>query len=394
MINTIMQRLLRRNIITFLTILFILSSSFLHVQAATNRFNPIIFIKRATDIIVNRVSDLIYYMIMQKKYVFDDFVDPNTYTSFDIPADFEQILTSATLGISTTSNKEVTIPKKPIEVATTTIPPIKKTTSPVVPVQEAPPPVLILNPAPVPAPSPLPVPKTVEKNVINNNYDSDSDILIFTNKERESDSLKPLSANRILDRIAALRADDLFTNQYFEHTSPDGTSASEIAKDEGYDYLLIGENLALGNFDGERGIVSAWMDSPGHRANILNGKFTELGVSVKEGQFKGDRVTIAVQIFGLSMANCSKPNPGTKTLIQNSTANIKKMQEQAQILYKSLDEIKNSEQLDRTYYSQKIQEYNYFAKKVNDAIISLKEMADAYNKEVGEYNSCISSSLL
>jgi hypothetical protein len=153
-------------------------------------------------------------------------------------------------------------------------------------------------------------------------------------------------------------------------------------------------NLALGNFDGEKEIVSAWMESPGHRANILNSKYTELGVSLKEGLFNGNNVIIAVQIFGLPMANCLKPDSETKTLIESSVVSIKQMQEQAKTMYNNLEAIKNSLNLDQSYYNQKIQEYNYFAKKINEAIIGLKEMTDFYNVGVNQYNLCIKSSIL
>jgi len=222
-------------------------------------------------------------------------------------------------------------------------------------------------------------------------YSSDSEILKYTNIERVNSSLKPLSENAVLDNIAISRVKDLFANQYFEHESPDGQSVSDLAIQYNYDYLLIGENLALGEFGGDQGIVSAWMESPGHRANILNGKYKELGVAVKQGNFKGDDVTIAVQVFGEPLSNCSKPNLQNKVLIDDSTVSIKQMQADAKVMYDNLTAIKNSPNLDRGYYNQKIQEYNYFAKKVNDAVVNLKNLVETYNAAVARYNSCISS---
>jgi uncharacterized protein YkwD len=389
-----MTKLTRKKRLIFFVVIVFLFSATLQTNASILGGNPITFLQKTTRVIISRVSDLIYYLVMQKRYIFDDFVDPNTYVSLDIPANFEEILdaVSPVDNVVSTSTPEP-ISKKLIEVTTTTVPEVKKATSTPEPVQGQiipTAPILIVKPPPVS----VPIPEIIEEPIVNNNYNSDDEILIFTNKERLSESLKPLSANHILDKIAGLRADDLFANQYFEHVSPDGQSASGLAQDIGYDYLLIGENLALGNFDGEKGIVSAWMESPGHRANILNGKYTELGISLKEGLFNDSEVTIAVQIFGLPMANCSKPNSGTKTLIESSVASIKQMQEQAKIMYNNLEVMKNSPELDRAYYNQKIQEYNYFAKKVNDAINGLKEMTDSYNGGVVQYNLCISSSLL
>ena len=164
-----------------------------------------------------------------------------------------------------------------------------------------------------------------------------------------------------------------------------------MAKKINYEYLLIGENLALGIFDGDKGIVSAWMASPGHKANILNPKYTELGVAVKNGIYNGVNTTIAVQIFGLPLANCPKPDQNNKILIDSSSASINQMQAEALEMYNNLSTIKLNPQTDVSYYNQKIQEYNYFAKKVNNAVLALKGMVDSYNIEVGKYNTCIGS---
>ena len=200
-----------------------------------------------------------------------------------------------------------------------------------------------------------------------------------------------LSPSSDLDIIANLRIEDLFSNQYFEHESPAGNSAPDLAEKIGYKYLIIGENLALGNFSGGEEIVSAWMESPGHKANILNERYKELGVAVKEGLFKGENMIMAVQIFALPEAFCSKPSPDTKLLIDSMAVSIKAMQIDAQLTYENLNITKDDPDVDKSYYNQKVQEYNYFAKKVNDAIISLKGIIDYYNIEVAKYNSCISS---
>ncbi len=110
----------------------------------------------------------------------------------------------------------------------------------------------------------------------------------WTNTERRNNgALPPLAENSELDEIAALRLADMFKNQYFAHVSPTGSSAESVAKEVGYDYIALGENLALGDFSGDEDLVTAWMNSPGHRANILNTKYQEIGVAVKEGNYAG-----------------------------------------------------------------------------------------------------------
>ena len=380
-----MCKKLKKICLSGIIIVIIFISGFSSAEAFSLGFNPVTFIQKTANTVISRISDIVYYMVMQKRYTFQGYTDPNVYPSLEIPSEVEKVIGSTT----PTANSSLSS-TQPIPVTTSTIPnttvvtPVPRVTSPVQTVIPTAPPVLVATPSPA---TPAPVRSTVPAPV--SDYENNSGILLYTNNERADAGLLSLKANKLLDKIAALRAEDLFSNQYFEHESPDGNSASELAKDIDYEYLLIGENLALGNFGGDRGIVSAWMDSPGHRANILNGKYTELGVAVKEGEFKGEETIIAVQIFGLPLSTCAKPSAETKKLIDSSTLAIKKMQTEASILYNNLNNMKNEVGLDKAYYLQKIQEYNYFAKKVNDAVTNLKVIVDSYNIAVAKYNSCI-----
>ena len=65
----------------------------------------------------------------------------------------------------------------------------------------------------------------------------------------------------------------------FEHTSPSGVDPGKLVQSYGYDYIVAGENLILGNFSSEKEVVQDWMNSPGHRANILNGSYKRTGVA-------------------------------------------------------------------------------------------------------------------
>jgi uncharacterized protein YkwD len=337
---------------------------------------------QTADTVVRRVSDIVYYLMTQKKYIFDNFVDPNTYSSWSDVNEFEKNIVAIT-GTTSVQDKiptgnpivttppvvpkvqtPVAAPKPAVSIPVVIAPPIlvsKPTTTPSVPV--------ILKPVPTSTPS--------------------SDILIYTNKERAEKSLNLLIGNVVLNKIAKLRLEDLFSKQYFEHESPDGQSAVDVAKQVGYEYLLIGENLALGNFGGDKGIVEAWMDSPGHRANILNAKYKELGVAERTGEFEGSTVTIAVQIFGEPATACPKPSASTKTQITSSTASLTKMQAQAKVMYDELTKMKSDPAVDKSYYNQKVQEYNYFAKNINEAVLILKSTIDSYNIQVNQYNLCI-----
>jgi uncharacterized protein YkwD len=377
-----MVKIIQKRLFSILLVISLFCSFAAPVQASAMSFNPVSFIQKTSNLIVRRVSDIIYYLVMQKKYIFDNFSDPNNFASLKIPPDIEEIITA---NITATSSSDF-ISGRPITVTTSTISTtsIKKIIPPParVPSQTAPyVPVLVVKSDAVTAPAAEPIPS----------YNNNSLILAFTNAERAQLSLPSLKANYLLDEIAGLRADDLFANQYFEHESPTGNSASDLAKNLGYDYLLIGENLALGDFGDEQGIVSAWMGSPGHKANILNDNYEELGVSIKTGFFKGENTTIAVQIFARPLSDCPRPNQNTKVVIDNSSVTIEQMQTTARTMFETLTSIKNNPEIDRSYYNQKIYEYNYYAKTVNDAIIVLKGMIDSYNAEVNNYNACINN---
>lgn len=133
-------------------------------------------------------------------------------------------------------------------------------------------------------------------------------ILAATNEHRQQAGLPSLTMNDTLNLVASKKADDMFAKQYFDHISPAGIGPAELIAASGYDYILSGENLALGNYRAEQDLVQAWMDSPGHRANILKGGFTEIGVSAVIGQFEGRETLISVQTFATPASACDSPD--------------------------------------------------------------------------------------
>lgn len=343
-----------------------------------------------TDSLVTRIVDLIYFLNLQKKYLFNNYADPNVYSDWLRTTEIEKTLTGL-IGTSTvetaTTTRNFNQTLKPV--ASSSLPAIKTPAQASTTKNQ---PKTVINPtlfslANSVSTSTL---KIVLKETGPKDFNS-SEILIYTNQERSLEALNPLSGNKILNQIARLRLADLFDNQYFEHQSPDGKSAPDLAKLVDYKYSIIGENLALGNFNGDQGIVKAWMNSPGHRANILNPKYTELGVAESEGDFQGRNVTIAVQIFGLPQSLCTPPEIKTKELINQSSAAINQAENQAKLMYENLLKIKNDPNLDQAFYNQKVQEYNYFAKSVNEAVANFKKIIENYNQTVSRYNNCLTS---
>jgi uncharacterized protein YkwD len=114
-------------------------------------------------------------------------------------------------------------------------------------------------------------------------------ILCLVNRERTSRGESALTVNRHLEASAQGHTESMANGDYFEHYGPGGQSPVSRARAAGYitssrTGWLIGENIAFGTLwlATPRAIVAAWMASPGHRANILNGRFRETGIGVSD----------------------------------------------------------------------------------------------------------------
>src|SRR5688572_24694204 len=108
-----------------------------------------------------------------------------------------------------------------------------------------------------------------------------SAILDAMNRERAARGLHPLRINEKLSLAANDRIGDMFAKRYFDHVAPDGLQPFVWATQRGYRYRIIGENLAVG-FRGTA-VVDGWMRSKGHRENILQRSFDEVGIAIADG---------------------------------------------------------------------------------------------------------------
>lgn len=141
-----------------------------------------------------------------------------------------------------------------------------------------------------------------------------------TNDSRAADKLNFLTVSPILEVAARLKAEDMATKGYFAHTSPQGLSPWYWFNQVGYKYTYAGENLAI-NFSDSGDLVSAWLNSPTHRANILNNHFTEIGVGTAKGMYQGRETTFVVQMFG-KPAQGPKPQPVAVVPVEEKPAPI------------------------------------------------------------------------
>ena len=110
----------------------------------------------------------------------------------------------------------------------------------------------------------------------------ENEVIRLVNEIRRSNGLKPLTANWELSRIARYKSEDMYDNRYFSHTSPTYGTPFQMIRAFGLSYRSAGENIAYGQRT-PAAVVNAWMNSSGHRANILNASYTQIGVGYCAG---------------------------------------------------------------------------------------------------------------
>lgn len=133
-------------------------------------------------------------------------------------------------------------------------------------------------------------------------------VIDLTNSERAAAGAGGLAENSLLNAAAEKKLDDMFAGQYFAHVSPKGFDAGYFIDRAGYEDIMSGENLAMGDFGSDADLVKGWMGSPGHRENILRPAFKEIGAAVRLGRMEGREQWLAVQIFGVPESACPAPD--------------------------------------------------------------------------------------
>ncbi len=124
-------------------------------------------------------------------------------------------------------------------------------------------------------------------------------LIDYSNAERVSRSVPHLSTNEDLAAAASAKAHDMAERGYFSHNTPEGESPWKWVREEGYSFTRVGENIAVG-YANEYKVIEGWLNSPGHRENLLNEKFTDIGIGIALGTYKGREATYVVQFFGSS----------------------------------------------------------------------------------------------
>lgn len=235
-------------------------------------------------------------------------------------------------------------------------------------------------------------------------------IVNLTNNARAANGLPPLAENNLLNSIAESRARDMLEKQYFDHVSPTGQQASDLAESVGYHYKIIAENIGTGDFLSNQKIVDGWMQSPSHRENILSTQVREIGAAVLKGKMKGSVTYIAVQIFGLqshpvSKSICVSPSDDLLHDIEMKKAEIKSLQDQLDRLKNDLETDKESIDTNQKYtyddaqkihklnirintYNEKSRWYNKVVEEAKAKSAVTESMINEYNRMIRIYNEC------
>jgi uncharacterized protein YkwD len=175
-------------------------------------------------------------------------------------------------------------------------------------------------------------------------------IIEMTNSGRESLGLNVLKENKQLDYAALMKAQDMMDKDYFSHYSPEGTTPWHWFKEADYTYKFAGENLAVGFMD-SRDVYDAWLDSPSHKKNLVNSKYSDIGMAILRGNFQGNETTIVVQLFGTPLATTVKKTEPVReeTPIKGSLL-IEEVATETAVAGESSEQIKESPALNILYF--------------------------------------------
>jgi hypothetical protein len=214
-------------------------------------------------------------------------------------------------------------------------------------------------------------------------------VVAHTNVERYRADVPLLSSNDMLTAVAYRKMADMFTRQYFAHNAPTGEDVAFLADGAEYAYLAIGENLALGTFTSSKEMVRAWMESPGHRANILSSKYSEIGVAVGQGRYEGRRMWIGVQVFGLPRASCPEPDETVKSELDGLITTIDFLRKLLEMRERGIGE----PNIRRSEYAERVASYNKVVALYNERVGIQRALVSEYNESVRLFNECIASKI-
>jgi uncharacterized protein YkwD len=213
-----------------------------------------------------------------------------------------------------------------------------------------------------------------------------NEIIDATNKERTKAGLTPLKTNTLLIQSAKKKVDDMIALNYFEHTSPSGKTVSDLADSVEYKYIILGENLAVGDFLKTPELLDAWMKSKGHRENIMNPQYQEMGAYAARGVYEGRKVWFAVQHFGTNQGVCPSINTNLKHNIDTVNKDLK---EREVTIEHERVALEDTAAILAANYKERVASFNTMVAEYNTLLAQVKAKIVVYNEEVRVFNTCI-----
>jgi hypothetical protein len=212
----------------------------------------------------------------------------------------------------------------------------------------------------------------------------DTELLNLTNAERQRAGLPPLRLSSQLGPAAQGHAEDMARNNYFNHQGLNGSTPSDRATAVGYRYSYVGENISAGNKTPTQ-TIQQWMNSPGHRQNILNPSYTEIGFGYAYANSSSYRY-YWVQVFGSQQggsqrADGSRPRPATSSLVWKTSKAEALAMAKNQRKYVLLAACGSKDYPNRTFTTPEVQNF------IRQNFILWFSIANSDDREyTGEYN--------
>lgn len=154
---------------------------------------------------------------------------------------------------------------------------------------------------------------------------TEEELVRHTNDQRRSAGLPPLQENERLSAAARDKAGHMLERGYWDHYGPDGTTPWSFVRDSGYEYQYAGENLAKG-FQTSDGVMAGWLESPGHRENLLGSHYRDVGIATADGYLDGEQTTVVVALYGAPRDSTAtsgvatiSPSPGSNSMVLPAT---------------------------------------------------------------------------
>jgi len=229
------------------------------------------------------------------------------------------------------------------------------------------------------------------------------EVVRYTNTFRSTQGLPPLTLSPALSVAAQARALDMETHRYFAHHNPNtGEGPNEAIEAVGYVAKVSTENIAKGNWRSAQALVQGWIDSPVHRANILDSEVREIGIGlVRDSRMATDRSVVhvyAVQLFGRPLSDCGeRPSQRDRAAIKEVDARLGLLNEGLRDRQRELDALQSRidrandhterNRLIRTR-NQQVGEFNQRVAETRGVQDTLSAMVKTFNAKVADFNAC------